>query len=138
MLLRNLKHLKLCIRTHLVTKQLFSVVNEENFLTGVHIKEEVFIPRTSQFKLLQFSMNLSLALAIKKAQKNDLFEIVGLNQISLCISYSHLYIACSRLRSLNNILIQAPRSPVTLSKYIIFVLFQTLEYYFSVTGVFYL
>ncbi|GBL78807.1 hypothetical protein AVEN_65339-1 [Araneus ventricosus] len=116
MLLRNLYPPSLCTGTRLCIKKLMPNIIETTIMTGHAAGEDVFIPRIPiipsyfpfQFKRIQFSVRLSFALSINKAQRQFL-KIVGLDILKQRFSHGQLYVGCSRVGKADNLYILAPK-----------------------------
>ncbi|UYV73830.1 hypothetical protein LAZ67_11001045 [Cordylochernes scorpioides] len=61
------------------------------------------------FKRLQFPIQVSLAISIKKAQGQSL-KIAGIDLEQPCFSHRQLYVDCSRVGSGRNIYVLAPEN----------------------------
>ncbi|XP_064120169.1 uncharacterized protein LOC135224776 [Macrobrachium nipponense] len=59
------------------------------------------------FKCLQFQVRLAFAMTINKAQGQSL-RVAGINLEQPCFSHGQLYVACSRVGSLERLFILSP------------------------------
>ncbi|GBL97978.1 hypothetical protein AVEN_126877-1 [Araneus ventricosus] len=83
---------------------------EATIMTGHAAGEDVFIPRIPiipsdfpfQFKRIQFPVRLSFAMSINKAQRKS-SKVVGLDLLKPCFSHDQLYVSCSRVEKVNNL-----------------------------------
>jgi ATP-dependent DNA helicase PIF1 len=112
-LLRNLdRHGGLCNETHLVVRAVNKHILDAEIVNGAHARDRVFIPRIPlslsedlslpfKFKRKQFSVRLSFAMTINKAQDQTL-PIVGIYLLKLVFSHGQLYVALSRSVSLGS------------------------------------
>ncbi|KAG5868259.1 hypothetical protein JTB14_016412 [Gonioctena quinquepunctata] len=109
-LLRNLNPPKLRNGTRLQVKTLRRNIIEATIFTGKYERETVLIPRIPlipsgyrfEFKRLQFQV--SVCFAINEARGQSL-KVVGVDLKSDCFSHYQFYVACSRVSSLDDIII---------------------------------
>ncbi|UYV82503.1 hypothetical protein LAZ67_21002595 [Cordylochernes scorpioides] len=113
MLLRNL-HPKqgLCNGTRMVIQRMRSHVLEAQILTGTKVGQTVLVPKISLapsdtnlpfiLKRRQFPLRLAFAMTINKAQ-GQTFARVGLLLHEPVFTHGQLYVAFSRVRTLNSI-----------------------------------
>lgn len=112
MLLRNLNPPRLCNGTRLAVKNLHPNLIEATIIMGKYKGESILIPRIPiissemivEFKRLQFPVRLAFAITINKAQGQSL-NVCGLNLETPCFSHGQLYVACTRVKSPENLYI---------------------------------
>ncbi|GBL99258.1 hypothetical protein AVEN_177300-1 [Araneus ventricosus] len=93
---------------------------EATIKTGYAAGEDVFIPRMQiipsdfpfQFKHIQFTVRLSFAMNINKAQEQSLKD-GGLDLHKPRFSHVQLYVGCSRVGKADNLYILAPNGRTT-------------------------
>ncbi|XP_036357557.1 uncharacterized protein LOC118762688 [Octopus sinensis] len=103
----NLDLPKLCNGTRFIIKKM---------MPGKASGEPVFIPKILlipsdmpfQYKRLQFSLKLSFAMSINKAQGQSL-AVVCLNLVEAVFSHGQLYVGCSSIGNPNHLFIYAPQ-----------------------------
>ncbi|XP_074318530.1 uncharacterized protein LOC141655344 [Silene latifolia] len=99
----------LCNGTRLICKRFFPNMIECEISTGFYKRERVFLPKITlkpsknsrfpiNFQRKQFSIKLSFAMTINKAQGQTL-QRVGVYLPKPCFSHGQLYVALSRARS---------------------------------------
>jgi ATP-dependent DNA helicase PIF1 len=115
MLLRNISPTEgLCNGTRLIVKKLSQHVIDAEIITGSHCGKRVFIPRFRikptdadlPFQLVrrQFPVRLSFAMTINKAQGQTI-PIMGLDLRNPVFAHGQLYVAISRVKSKDDIVI---------------------------------
>ncbi|UYV75884.1 hypothetical protein LAZ67_13001669 [Cordylochernes scorpioides] len=113
MLLRNLNPKQgLCNGTRMVIQRMRSHVLEAQILTGTKVGQTVLVPKISLapsdtnlpfiLKRRQFPLRLAFAMTINKAQ-GQTFARVGLLLHEPVFTHGQLYVAFSRVRTLNSI-----------------------------------
>ena len=88
-------------------------------MTGHAAGQDVFIPHIPiipsdlplQFRRLQFSVCLSFAMSINKAQRKSL-KVDDLNLQSPSFCHGQLYVGCSRVGNGKNLFILAPHGKI--------------------------
>lgn len=114
LLLRNLHPPGLCNGTRLKITNMSNYTISAVILSGPKKGEEVVIPRIPmeptdvpfRFKRIQFPVKLAFVITINKAQGQTL-EVAGIDLEKNCFSHGQLYVACSRVRSQENMFILA-------------------------------
>lgn len=119
MLIRNLNvNQGLCNGTRLRVIAMQNNVIEAKIVSGTRAGEIAFIPRITiscrdkyQFILYrhQFPIKLAFAMTINKSQ-GQTFDYIGIDLSSQCFSHGQLYVALSRVRSLDSICIKLHHS----------------------------
>ncbi|UYV74184.1 K02A2.6-like [Cordylochernes scorpioides] len=120
MLLRNLNPKQgLCNGTRMVIQRMRSHVLEAQILTGTKVGQTVLVPKISLapsdtnlpfiLKRRQFPLRLAFAMTINKAQ-GQTFARVGLLLHEPVFTHGQLYVAFSRVRTLNSIRDSAPKT----------------------------
>ncbi|GFX49356.1 ATP-dependent DNA helicase [Trichonephila clavipes] len=112
MLLRHLNFSKLCNGTKLQVKNLYNNVIEAMILTGKYEGKVVFIQRIPlmpsdyhfEFKRIQYSVTVCYALTMNKVQGQTL-KMTSIDLINDCSSHVQFYVACSRVRSPDSLII---------------------------------
>lgn len=113
MLLRNIDQANgLCNGTRLIVTQLGNTVIEAVTLNGSHPNQRVLIPRMDmnpsnssmpfKMKRRQFPISLSFAMTINKSQGQSLRD-VGLYLARSVFTHGQLYVALSRVRSMDGL-----------------------------------
>ncbi|UYV81233.1 hypothetical protein LAZ67_20000416 [Cordylochernes scorpioides] len=121
MLLRNLNPKQgLCNGTRMVIQRMRSHVLEAQILTGTKVGQTVLVPKISLapsdtnlpfiLKRRQFPLRLAFAMTINKAQ-GQTFARVGLLLQEPVFTHGQLYVAFSRVRTLNSIRVTLPKTP---------------------------
>ncbi|XP_014784412.1 uncharacterized protein LOC106879392 [Octopus bimaculoides] len=114
-LLKNLDQSYLCYGTRLIVTLMMSRVLKATIITGTHKGENAFILKIPliptgvpfEFKTLQLRVRLSFGISNNKPHGQSL-KTVALGLSSACFSHGHLYVACARVGSSNNLFISTP------------------------------
>lgn len=125
MLLRNLNTSQgLCNGTRLICISFRRNVIEAQIATGTHIGEIVLLPRITitskksecpiEFQRTQFPIRLAFSMTINKAQ-GQTFDTIGLYLPNPVFTHGLLYVAFSRVRTPNSILITLDRDESTIN-----------------------
>ena len=130
MLLRNLNiRAGLCNGTRMIIRRMHDHVLDCEVLSGEAIHSRVLIPRITltpsdiflpfEFERHQFPLRLALAMTINKAQ-GQTFNKVGLLLRQLVFSHGQLYVAFSRVRSMNSIKLKIDYANTNKTKNIVY------------------
>ncbi|KAG2217963.1 hypothetical protein INT45_001397 [Circinella minor] len=125
MLLRNLNTSQgLCNGTRLICISFRRNVIEAQIATGTHIGEIVLLSRITitskksecpiEFQRTQFPIRLAFSMTINKAQ-GQTFDTIGLYLSNPVFTHGLLYVAFSRVRTLNSIFITLDRDESTIN-----------------------